>query len=248
MKTLRLEICRACSRKVILASSITVCIMLLSGLPNTFSIYSEKLLMRSVLFSMFDKGPLYQFAILLASIPYMTSWIDDKQSGAAKIMISRSGYSCFCRNRFIANMLVGSGSVFIGEIVALLYTVYFFPTLDINLGFFEMSDPFQNIYEYTPILYYLLYYLLGFIMHSAWISLGLAFSTTFFVNKYIVLLLPFAIYNGVVYLADMKIVASAYCMGISSGTDIASSTLLYICIIIVSYFCFMRGVKRYDAS
>lgn len=238
---------KVCTWRFYLSAVGTLLIMLFSFYPYTFHIYSENISMRTALFSMYDKGPLYVLSVLLASIPGVTAWLDDRVYSSAKYMIARLGKNKYGKYRFFSNILLGSGSILIGEMLALIYCVYFFPSTDINLGFLEMTPPFEYLYEYNPIAYFLIYFLLGFVANSAWISIGLSIST-FIYNRYIVSIFPFILYIFLLYISDFRLFGAAYSMGNAGYPILLKCTCLYLLFIFLSYMIFKKGVNNYDAS
>jgi len=137
------------------------------------------------------------FAAIFAIIPYSTSFCDDYNSGYIKVILSRIGSKRYMNARILSVAISGAAAIGIPFfLIFSLITLIGIPTTQENLSQFYLGLswlPYVAIGGGTLVLAAKL--LLSILFGAVWALVGLAVSS-WFTNRYVTIIAPFVLYQG----------------------------------------------------
>lgn len=151
------------------------------------------------------------FAVIFAVLPYGTAFCMDCKSEYANSIVSRIGIRKYTWGRWASVSLSGAmvmGFLMLGTVTMCL-TGAKMPETEMSASFLK-GGPWENL----PLLmngfwFYLLRICLAMLFGSLWATVGLIVSAVA-PNPYVVLILPFVIYQGAWYLLGLSIFNPIY--------------------------------------
>lgn len=151
------------------------------------------------------------FAVIFAVLPYGTAFCMDCKSEYANSIVSRIGIRKYTWGRWASVALSGAmvmGFLMLGTVTMCL-TGAKMPETEMSASFLK-GGPWENL----PLLmngfwFYLLRICLAMLFGSLWATVGLIVSAVA-PNPYVVLILPFVIYQGAWYLLGLSIFNPIY--------------------------------------
>lgn len=177
-------------------------------LNRSFWEYASPLELFSMAIGISDFTP---FAVIFAVLPYGTAFCMDCKSKYANSIVSRIGIRKYTWGRWASVALSGAmvmGFLMLGT-VTLCLTGAKMPETEMSASFLK-GGPWENL----PLLmngfwFYLLRICLAMLFGSLWATVGLIVSAVV-PNPYMVLILPFVIYQGAWYLLELSIFNPIY--------------------------------------
>jgi len=137
------------------------------------------------------------FAAIFTVIPYATSFCDDYNSGYIKVILSRIGSKRYMNARILSVAISGAAAIGIPFfLIFSLITIIGIPTTQANLSeayLWLIWAPCADIGGGTLVLAAKL--LLSILFGAVWALVGLAVSS-WFTNRYVTLIAPFVLYQG----------------------------------------------------
>ncbi len=139
----------------------------------------------------------YLILPFLATLPFGSSFFDDRKSGAAKNLILKSSRGKYFGAKYIATFLSGGFAVVFPLVLNLLVTMMFIPTIlpEATSGIFSISGRTvcAELFYSKPLLHIALYMVIDFIAAGliATIALVMSFYTEY---RFVVELAPMFIY------------------------------------------------------
>ena len=177
-------------------------------LNRSFWEYASPLELFSMAIVISDFTP---FEVIFAVLPYGTAFCMDCKSKYANSIVSRIGIRKYTWGRWASVALSGAmvmGFLMLGT-VTLCLTGAKMPETEMSASFLK-GGPWENL----PLLmngfwFYLLRICLAMLFGSLWATVGLIVSAVV-PNPYMVLILPFVIYQGAWYLLELSIFNPIY--------------------------------------
>lgn len=139
----------------------------------------------------------YLILPILATLPFGSSFFDDKKSGVTKNIILKSGKGNYFVAKYVATFLSGGFVVVFPLLLNLLVTMMFVPTIlpEATAGIFSISGMTMcaELFYDKPLLYIMMYFVIDFIAAGfiATIALVMSFYTEY---RFVVELMPMFIY------------------------------------------------------
>jgi hypothetical protein len=130
-------------------------------------------------------------APLLVTIPFVSSYAVDRESGFLKYLLLRTDRSRYAFSKLIANALAG-GSVLFLALTLLFFGLYFwFPGSSVD--YVNPGGAFHSVYFESEVAYVWVLIGLSFLFGATYATLGLA-ASAWVKNKFFGMVFPFFVY------------------------------------------------------
>lgn len=140
------------------------------------------------------------FAPFVAVLPFSYALFDEMQTGFSKNIIPYSSFEVYIKSKVISSLVSGGGAFAIAYTVWLISLCIISPETSIRMGI--GVGQFKSVYDYSMLLFCLLYIVYVAICGAAYALLATGLSL-FLRNKYIVIGCPVILYYASFYASSM---------------------------------------------
>lgn len=187
---------------------------------------------------------------IIACIPYAASYAEEKVSGYLNYVIIKVNKKKYIRTKILSCALSGGLAVGVPALVFLIACIWCKGTqLSSTQSEYYYITHAVGLFDRSPIFYCLLYVLNFFLCGAIFALIGLAVSV-YINNKYLIHIIPFAIYILLAMLmANINInlnPVTLYDINSYSESSLVFNSIYKIVIMIVPMYIFAHGVKIYE--